>query len=61
MLNGKLTVKVGRVKRGTDAPRTARAMHDPAGVPANGGETLAVVTRPELANVTATEAVPVIP
>jgi hypothetical protein len=36
-------------------------MHDPAGVPAKGGATFAVVTHPELTNVTATLAVPVVP
>ncbi len=61
MTNGKFTVKVGRVNDGTDALRTARAMHEPAGVPAKGGATFAVVTRPELAKVIATFAVPVMP
>ena len=60
-MNGKFTLNVGRVNDGTDAPRTARAMHEPVGVPAKGGPTFAVVTRPELANVMATLAVPVIP
>src|SRR5262245_49998455 len=36
-------------------------MQEPADVPANGGATLAVVTRPEPANVIATCAVPVWP
>ena len=40
-------MNVGRVNVGTLALRTARAMHEPAGVPAKGGATLAVVTRPE--------------
>jgi hypothetical protein len=58
---GKFTVNVGRVNDGTLALRTTREMHDPAVVPANGAATLAAATRPELANVTETLAVPVIP
>jgi hypothetical protein len=34
-LKGKLTVKLERRKRGNCAPRTARATHEPTGVPAN--------------------------
>ncbi len=54
-------MNVGRENGGTVAVRTARAMHDPAGVPAKGGDTFATVTRPELANVIATVADPVVP
>jgi hypothetical protein len=36
-------------------------MHEPAGVPANEPPTFALVTRPLLANVIATGAVPVTP
>jgi hypothetical protein len=59
-MNGKVTVRLGLPKGGTRAPLTARAMHDPAGVPANGGEvTVAVVTRPEPAKTIRICAVPV--
>ena len=38
-------MKVARVKRGNVAPRTALAMHEPTGVPANSPLTVALVTR----------------
>ena len=48
-----------REKRGNDAPRTARATHEPTGVPANCPVTFAPVTRPvEPDTVIATTAVP---
>lgn len=49
------------MKAGTVAARTARAMHEPTGVPANGGATLAVVTRPLEAKVIEMFAMPVCP
>jgi hypothetical protein len=49
------------VNGGTVAARTARAMHEPTGVPAKGGATLAVVTRPLDAKVTEMFAIPLCP
>lgn len=43
---GKVTEKVGRENGGRRASRTARAIQLPTGVPAKGGATLAVMTRP---------------
>ena len=50
--NGARTLNVLRANGGTEADRSARDMHEPAGVPPYGISVLAIVTRPELANVT---------